>query len=438
MATTNEELRVRLLDAKKAESELRGVRKELEKVSGTTTASGKSAAKAAESHGKLSGALGSLKHVLTYGGGLVGFAAVGYGLKDITEGGIKAQEQQVLLQNALQATGQAGKGHMAAINEAITKSTATGGFSDLEEKGAISSLIRETGSYTKAIKDNQLAITLARGAHEGYQTAISQVERVQTGQVGRLQKLLGIIQPVKYYEQQLTAEQKKRFPEKLKDAQLLDKEATAREANRRILERYGSSVAAYNKSTAGSIQNANNAFKNATDQLGEKLLPAETAVAKAFAGIITEMSKGEGIWKTVGKDISLLGKDFERLAKAGEWFYNTLIKPIPKHGVIGDVAGFLSGGIVGNPETAPLALGEDVFGGGGHHAAKPEGVHKIVGRYGGNTVELPNSTHLDLTQKLELHVDAVKIAEAIAHNKPAVRRLAEAQVAHVLGKKARE
>jgi hypothetical protein len=311
VSTTTEELRVKLLDAKKAETELRSVRKELEKTTGSTSSSGKAAEDAAEGHHRLAGALGGLKSALMYGGGLIGLAGVGYGLKDITEGGIQAQERQLLLQQSLRQTGQAGSKHMGELHAAITKTSSSGGFSALEETEGLAQLVRETKSTTKAIQDNRSAIALARGAHEDYGAALSQVERIETGQVGRLQKYLGIIQPVKYYVDQLTASEKKRFPQKVKEAELLDKEATAREANRRILERYGGAVNAYNKSTAGSISNANNAFKQATEQLGEKLLPAETAVAKEFSKLITEIMKGEGVWKTVGKDIGTVWKDLE-------------------------------------------------------------------------------------------------------------------------------
>ncbi|MDA4133771.1 MAG: hypothetical protein OK454_11720, partial [Thaumarchaeota archaeon] len=100
MATSEEILRVKLLDAKKAESELRGVRKELERTTGSTKESGRSSHEAAKGHEHVSRAIGGLKNALGYAGGLIGIAAVGYGLKDVVQGGIKAQEQQLLLQNA--------------------------------------------------------------------------------------------------------------------------------------------------------------------------------------------------------------------------------------------------------------------------------------------------------------------------------------------------
>ncbi len=316
MSTSTEELRVRLLDAKKAETELRSVRRELERTTGATSESGNSSKKAAEEHSKFHRALGGIGNAFMYGGGLLGITAVGYGLKDVVQGGIKAQETQMLLKEALRETGQAGSKHMGELQGAIASTSTTGGFGALEETEGLTQLVRETKSSTAAIRDNREAITLARGAHEGYSSALSQVERMQTGQVGRLQKLIGILQPVKYYMDQLTATEKKAYPQKVKEAELKDKEATALEANQRVVERYGGAVVSYNKSAAGSITNANNAFKLATESLGEKLLPAVTDVAKGFGELVTEMMKGEGIWGTVGRDATKLWE-----ALKGTWEY---------------------------------------------------------------------------------------------------------------------
>jgi hypothetical protein len=308
VSTTTEELRIKLLDAKKSETELRAVRRELERTTGQTSSSGKAAEEAAEGHHRLGGALGGLKNALMYGGGLVGLAGVGYGLKDITEGGIQAQGVQARLQQALRATGQYGSRHISELNAAVEKSSLSGGFGALEEKEGLAQLIAETKSSTAAIKLNAAAVTLARGRHMDYGQALQTVERIQTGQIGRLQKYVGNLLPVKYYVEHLTAAEKKRFPLKLKEAELLDREATARETNRRILERYGGQVAAYNKNTEGAISNANNAFKLATEQLGEKLLPAETAVAKGFAEIVKEATEGKGIWGAVAQGAETLGE----------------------------------------------------------------------------------------------------------------------------------
>src|ERR1700751_3835772 len=150
-----------------------------------------------------------------------------------------------------------------------------------------------------------------------YGRALQVVRRIQTGQIGRLQQYLGIIQPVKTYVEQLTATEKKRYPQKVKEAELLDKEATAKEANRRVLERYGGAVKSYNESAAGSISNANNAFKRATEELGEKALPVITEVAKGFAEVIGEVEAGQGIWGPIGHDISAVAGD---LKDVWQWF----------------------------------------------------------------------------------------------------------------------
>jgi hypothetical protein len=317
MSTSEELLRVKLLDARKSEAELRAIRKELEGVSGATEKHGRAAIVASRQHEHGIHALRRTTGALGYAGGLIGLAGVGYGLKDIFQGGIQAQEQTALLGQALKTTGQGGAAHMAELEKAITRTTSRGGFGALEETEGLSSFVRETGSATKAVKLNSEAIALARGAHMDYGRALMVVRRIQTGQVGRLQQYLGIIQPVKYNVQQLTAVEKKRDPALVKRAELLDKEATAQEANRRVLERYGGAVETYNKTAAGSINNANNAFKRATEELGEKTLPVITEVAKGFSEIITEAEAGKGIWGTVGRDISGVAHD---LKDTWEWF----------------------------------------------------------------------------------------------------------------------
>lgn len=316
MSVTNEELRVRLLDARKAESELRGVRKELEHTTGATEKQTKASNKSAEHAGIFSRTAGGLKSALGYSAGLIGLGAVGYGLKDVVQGGMQAQEQQVLLQNALKDTGQQGAKHLSLIQKSIDRTSTHGGFSALEETEGIAQLIRRSKSATEAVKLNAEAVTFARGAHMSYATSLRMVSQIQTGNTGRLQKYLGIIQPVKYYVEQLTKAEKKRNPEAVKKAELLDKEATAQEGNRRILERYGGAVASYNNTAAGSINNAKNAIELLERNLGRDFLPLITEGAKAISSLLVEIEEGHGVWKTVGEDAGTVAKD---LKMVWEW-----------------------------------------------------------------------------------------------------------------------
>ena len=299
---------MKLIDAKKAETELRGVRRELEGTTGATTKGGKAAETAAKGHGVLSRAVGGLGTTLRYAGGFVGIYGLAEGIKGVVEGGIQANEQHLLLQNALRATGQTGAGAYGQINAAIAKSSSAGGFNRLQETEGIAQLTRETGSYTTALRENQAVVTLSRGLHQGYATTLGQVQRLETGTPGRLTKLIGPYVAVKTYVDQLTASQKKRYPELLKEAELRDKEATALQLNQRIQERYGSAVVAYNNSAAGAITNARNAFSNAEEELGEKLAPVIKEVAVGFSHVVTELTKGEGVWKTVDQVAGTFGE----------------------------------------------------------------------------------------------------------------------------------
>jgi len=350
MSTTNEEIRIKLLDARKAETELRKVRKELEDTTGETsshTSASKKQSKAVEGVHK---SFGKLRTALNYGGGLIGLGAVGYGLKDIVQGGIRANEQQELLQAALRATGKTGTQHLGQVNKAIEESGSHGGFGVVEETQGVAQLVRLTGSYSKAVALNTAAVRLARGTHLDYATSLKMVAQIQTGNTGRLQKYLGIIQPVTSHVDALkkatkagneaTKEQiqlyklahpgvtvlgsalKEVNKKTLEHAKLLDKEATAQKAQEVIAKKYGTTVTTYNKTAAGAISNANNAFKDATEELGQKLLPAVTTVAKGFGSLVTEIAHGEGIWKTLGHDLGDVaddGKEVWQFFEKNKW-----------------------------------------------------------------------------------------------------------------------
>lgn len=339
MSTTNEELRVKLLDAKKAETELRKVRNELEETSGQTGAHARRSHEQAKGVEHVSKSFGKLRTVLSYGASLTGLGAVGYGLKDIVQGGIRAQEQQVLLRGALKATGKTGSKHLGEINDALDRNSSRGGFGVVEESQGIQQLIRISGNYRTALRLDKAAVQLARGTHLGYATAIKIVSQAQTGNTGRLQKYLGIIQPVTSHVDALkkqtkegneaTKEQIELYrvahpgvkvigsamaevnKKALEHAKLLDKEATALRAQEAIQKKYGNSVVYYNKTAAGAISNANNAFKDATEELGQKLLPTVTKLAIGFGHLIESIQHGRGAWGTLGKDITKVWHDLE-------------------------------------------------------------------------------------------------------------------------------
>jgi hypothetical protein len=218
--------------------------------------------------------------------GAAGLGGLAFGIKDAVEAGTQLQVQQAQLRNALKNTGQASAETVKKITEAAEASSTHGGFKGQQELEGITQFVRLTGSATAATKLNTEAVNLARGTHMSYETAIRAVSQVQTGQVGRLQKYLGVIQPVKTHVQELTALQKKQNPELVKQAQLLDKQATAAEANRQIMKRYAGATSTYGRTAAGSISNAQHAIELLAEQVGKVLLPYVAYAATELTRLI--------------------------------------------------------------------------------------------------------------------------------------------------------
>jgi hypothetical protein len=240
---------------------------------------GKTADDTSKHVGLLSKAFGGMKNIIGYGAGALGLGTVAFGLKDVVQGGKQWQEQQAQLQNALRNTGELSKSTMRQANQAIERSSTHGGFSPVEEARGLTQLINVTGKYSTAVKLNATAVNLARGAHMEYSRALKIVAKAQTGTAGKSLEYLGIIQPVKTYVDQLTEAQKKQNPELLRHAELLDKQATAMEINRVVMEKYKGATKAYSGTASGAISNFKNLLDIVTEKLGKKFNPL---VARAF------------------------------------------------------------------------------------------------------------------------------------------------------------
>ena len=265
---------------------------------------GKSADDGAKHIGLLHKSLEGIRNVIGYGGGILGLAGVAYGIKDVVSAGTQWQSQQAQLRNALKNTGQQGAGHLDEVNAAIERSATHGGYNPLEQTQGITQLLRFTGSATAAIKLNAAATNLARGAHIEYSQALKLVARAQAGTAGRAQQYLGIIQPVKEHVDALTAAQKKHNPELLRNAELLDKQATALEINRAITAKYAGATQAYSRTAAGAFSNFKNTVDLLMERLGRLLLPLITKVAHGLADAAQWVM---GHWKQIGAVIRQIG-----------------------------------------------------------------------------------------------------------------------------------
>lgn len=246
------------------------------------------ASKESEKHhhilGKLGGAIGNMA-------GMVGLGGIGYGAYDSIKTATNVQSLEATLKQALKNTGQYHAGVMGQISSATEQASMHGGFAQTEQLEAVTKLTTETGSYSQALQLNNQVTNLARGAHLGYSQAQKMVQMGVTGSVGRLQKYLGIIQPIKTYVEAMTAAEKKAYPQKLKEAEVADKMATARKIQGIIEQKYGGMTAQYNKTAAGTMSNLKNMVEALQIKVGKALLPLLVKLAHFFMEVVSAVTK---------------------------------------------------------------------------------------------------------------------------------------------------
>ena len=133
--------------------------------------------------------------------------------------------------------------------------------------------------------------------------------QIFTGNTGRLQKYIGIIQPVKALVEGMTAAEKKANPQKLKHNEQLDKEATAMLANTRLLEKFGGATNAYSHTTAGALSNASHSWDLVIEKLGKVFLPIVAEGAQDLSKLALAVEKGDGVWGELGGTLRTVGQD---------------------------------------------------------------------------------------------------------------------------------
>jgi hypothetical protein len=248
---------------------------------------------------RLRGAVGALA-------GTIGVTGLAFGIKDVIDAGEKWQLQQAQLATALKNTGQYSKQTLAQVVSSSEQLSVHGGFAGPQELEAMNQFIRLTGSATEAIKLNRAATDLSRGTTLSYGSAQMILGQALTGNTGKLQKYLGIIEPVKTAEFALTqahglnlvalmaqskalgklgpqwlAQQEVLHsitPTEMQHAQLLDRQATATLALQRIQQRYGNSTVVFSRTTSGAISNLSNRFDLLGKTIGKDVLPFVTSV----------------------------------------------------------------------------------------------------------------------------------------------------------------
>ena len=261
---------------------------------------------------------GMLKDSLSAMWGMVGIAGVGFGLKDLVDDGMKLQEQQGQLQQALKDTGQQATAAGQGLEKMAEAMSTRGGFSTTENLGALTQFVRETKSASEAQTMLSDATNLARGANISLSDAQSEVAKAYNGQGRALQSQIGLIVQSKEAQEGLTMahdhelasiaqtasfmsgpakvayEQQAALQDHLtlgeqQLVQLQDKHATGLQELADIQKVYGDSTAKFNSSTQGQMSDLDNSFHNLTEQMGLSLMPA----FKMFVGI------GESVAKTL-------------------------------------------------------------------------------------------------------------------------------------------
>ena len=253
---------------------------------------------------RLRGAIGSLA-------GTLGFTGLAFGLKDVVQAGMQWQQQVSQMGGALRSVGIYSKQTMSDLTGAADTLATHGGFAAPQQMQALTNFVRLTGNATKAIQANKAATELARGAGIGYSQGQRMVQMALAGTTGRLQRYLGIIQPVKTAEYALTqahglqgaalmAASKAMgsaggawlkaqevlhgiTPAEQQHAQLLDRQATATMVLQRIQEKFGSATQRYSNTAAGALSNLRNSFEGVARTVGMALLPIISTLAAFLA-----------------------------------------------------------------------------------------------------------------------------------------------------------
>ena len=139
-----------------------------------------------ESSGRLRGAVGGLAATIGAGG-------LAFGIADVVKAGETWQGQQGQLSGALQSVHIKAKGALDGIRSAADALSTRGGFATSQQIPGLATFVRVTGSASQAIRDNALATDLARGRSIGLAQAQGMIAMALTGNVGRLQKYIGVL-----------------------------------------------------------------------------------------------------------------------------------------------------------------------------------------------------------------------------------------------------
>jgi hypothetical protein len=275
----NLDVRVRLLEAKLAAQQAKMVATEVKGIGRASEEASVETSRWAKTQEGAALAGGKLRDSLKFLAGATGIGGVVFGVHEAIQSGQEWQQEQAQLEQALKNSHLRIGTSMKVLNETVDRSALHGGFSPQEETQGLAAFVRLTGSVTKAQHEQALAVDFARGRHIALASAVQAVSQAYTGNVGRLQRYIGNIQPVTYYVDSLTAAQKAQNSTVLKNAQALDQQATRVKANAAIQAKFGGDAAASAKTAAGGLSDAEHASQLLAEKIGQALLPQVTKAA---------------------------------------------------------------------------------------------------------------------------------------------------------------
>lgn len=266
--------------------------------------------------------------------GAVGFLGLGLAMKDVIEGGMKLQESQTQLQSALKVTGQQAGRNFQQLNQYAGSLAEQGGFARAENLQALTDYVRETHSAAKATQMLSLATNIARGTGKGLNQTEMLISRAYTGQVGRLQRLIGPMVASKENAFKLSQAHKELIaslseeykgmgkagaamlkqaeiahgitPQMAAVATLADKHATAVQFMAAATKVFGGATAAYAKTSAGQLTILRNTVQELVANIGLALLPTVKTVLGVFETLAKWLSKNTFVMKALGLTIAIV------------------------------------------------------------------------------------------------------------------------------------
>jgi hypothetical protein len=322
MAQENLDVRVRLIDARVAQLEA-------QKTSKAISGIGSSAKKAdAETKtGLFSGLSTGVKSLI----GMAGVTGLAFGLKDVTQAGLGLQASQTKVQNALRSAGITGTNAFKSIQDQMEKLSTEGGGSVEQMDSGIAQFVGQTNSATEAQKANQAAVQLSIKTGLNYSQTESMIAGVLAGRTRGLQKYVGIIQPVKTAEDQLTESHKLNLntleqqaaqmgkngkswllnqeriagitPEMMQNAAQTDKLASAQNGLNIVLAKTKNA----HESTAQKIQDMRHSFQNLEANIGTLLIPVLNRLVTIGDSVSRFLTEHKSLAIALGGALGALG-----------------------------------------------------------------------------------------------------------------------------------